>query len=349
MGFIEDLKLEGDGAFHVIAEIGHNHQGSLDKCMALFDAAKAAGAHSVKLQKRDNKSLYTPAVFNETYNSTNAYADTYGAHREALEFGKDEYYTLKQYAESIDIMFWSTAFDIPSVDFLMDVGVPAIKIASGDIRSHHLQDYAASTGLPIVFSTGGATMLQVQAAHDVVAARTSEFSILQCIASYPAPFDQLNLNVIPSYVQHFPDAVIGYSGHENGIAMSNVAYVLGARVIEKHFTLDRTMKGTDHAFSLEPEGMRKLVRDLERTRQALGSSVKEPLDLELPAVTKMGKKAVAARALKCGDILHLTDIEFRSPGNGIAPDEAPLLYGRVLARDIDRYEDLQFADFISAD
>lgn len=336
MGFIADLKAD-PGSFHVIAEIGHNHQGDVEKCMRLFDAAKASGANSVKLQKRDNRRLYTPEAYDALYNSLNAYGSTYGAHREALEFGRSEYLALKEYAEHIGITFWSTAFDLPSVDFLVDIGIAAIKIASGDLRSHFLLEYAASTGLPIVFSSGGGTMKQIEAAHAIVWAGTPECAILQCTAAYPAPYDTLNLNVIPEIAHRFPDAVAGYSGHENGIAMSVAAYVLGARVIEKHFTLDRTWKGTDHAFSLEPEGMRKLVRDLSRTREAFGSSEKAQLEVEAGALVKMGKKAIAARDLPAGTTVELADIEFRSPGDGISPDEVSLVVGKTLRVSLPQY------------
>ncbi len=336
MGFIADVKAD-PGSFHVIAEIGHNHQGDVEKCMQLFDAAKRAGASSVKLQKRDNRALYTPDAYHAVYNSLNAYGATYGEHREALEFGKTEYVALRQYAEEIGITFWSTAFDLASVDFLVDVGIAAIKIASGDLRSHFLLEYASSTGLPIVFSTGGGTMKQIESAHAIVSANTSEFSILQCTAAYPAPYDTLNLNVITAIADRFPNAVPGYSGHENGIAMSVAAYVLGARVIEKHFTLDRTWKGTDHAFSLEPEGMRKLIRDLSRTREAFGSSEKAQLDVEAAALVKMGKKAIAKRDLSAGTILEAADIEFRSPGDGIGPDEVELIVGRTLRNALPQY------------
>jgi N-acetylneuraminate synthase/sialic acid synthase len=344
MGFIAELKAD-PGSFHVIAEIGHNHQGDVEKCMRLFDAAKLAGASSVKLQKRDNRALYTPEAYDASYNSLNAFGSTYGEHREALEFGKAEYVALKQYAESIGIVFWSTAFDLASVDFLVDVGIAAIKIASGDLRSHFLLEYASSTGLPIVFSTGGGTMKQIEAAHNIVAANTSELAILQCTAAYPAPYETLNLNVITAIADRFPDAVPGYSGHENGIAMSNVAYVLGARVIEKHFTLDRTWKGTDHAFSLEPEGMRKLVRDLTRTRIAFGSADKAQLEVEAPALVKMGKKAIATRDLAPGDVVEPDDVEFRSPGDGIGPDEVSLIIGGRLRTSVARYAAFHLEQF----
>ena len=325
-------ELHGDPrSFHVVAEIGHNHQGDVEKCMRLIGAAKEAGANSVKLQKRDNRSLYTKEFYNSPYTGPHTFGTTYGEHREFLEFDHIQYQDLKDFATEMGIAFWATAFDIPSVDFLMNLGVPAIKIASGDLRSHFLLEYASKQGVPIVFSTGGGNQYQVKAAYEIVAANAPEVAVLQCTAAYAADYPFLNLNVIPSFKAQFRKAIVGYSGHENGIAIAVAAYTLGAQIIEKHFTLDRTWKGTDHAFSLEPVGLRKLVRDLNRTRQALGGSEKFALDCEAPAIAKMGKSVRIARELQAGHVIEETDLEFRSPGAlGLGPDELGNVVGAQL-------------------
>jgi N-acetylneuraminate synthase/sialic acid synthase len=326
---------------YVIAEIGHNHQGSVEKARELFREAKLAGAHAVKLQKRDNRGLYTRAAYNKPYDNENSFGATYGEHREFLEFGRKEYRDLQRYAREIGIDFFATAFDIASADLLGELDVPAFKIASGDVKSTPLLKHVARFGKPIIISTGGAVIDDVQRAYDTVMALNPQLGILQCTAGYPAAFEELDLRVVEQYRERFPDAVIGFSGHDNGIAMPVAAYVLGARIVEKHFTLNRAMKGTDHAFSLEPVGLRKLVRDLERTHKALGDGVKKVYDSEKAPIIKMGKSLVVARDLPAGHVLTADDIVMKSPGGGIPPYEVDTVIGRVTLAPL--YED----DFLS--
>ena len=326
---------------YVIAEIGHNHQGSVQKARELFREAKLAGAHAVKLQKRDNRGLYTRAAYNKPYDNENSFGATYGEHREFLEFGLDEYRELQQYARELDIDFFATAFDIASADFLAGLDVPAYKIASGDLRSTPLLKHVARFGKPVVLSTGGALIEDVQRAYDTIMAINPQLAILQCTAGYPASFEELDLRVVEQYRERFPAAVIGYSGHDNGIAMPVAAYVLGARIVEKHFTLNRAMKGTDHAFSLEPVGLRKMVRDLERTHKALGDGMKKIYESEKAPIVKMGKSLVVARDLPAGHVLGPPDIVMKSPGGGIPPYELDNVLGRVTLKAL--YED----DFLS--
>ena len=313
---------------YVIAEIGHNHQGSLDKAKELFTAAKQAGASAVKLQKRDNRALYAKELFEKPYENENSFGATYGAHREALEFGLEQYKELQRFARELDIDFFATAFDFESADFLESLDVPAYKMASGDIRTIPLLTYVAKFGKPMIISTGGAQLEDVQRAHDAIMPINQQLCIMQCTAGYPAAFEELDLGVISHYRELFPDAVIGYSGHDNGIAMAVATFVLGSRMVEKHFTLNRAMKGTDHAFSLEPVGMRKMVRDLDRVRVALGDGRKKVYPSEAGPVVKMGKKLVAAHDLPSGHVLTREDIRIKSPGDGLAPYELDHVIGR---------------------
>jgi len=327
---------------YVIAEIGHNHQGSLEKARELFREAKLAGADAVKLQKRDNAGLYTRAAYNKPYDNENSFGSTYGEHREFLEFGLNEYKELQRYAREIQIDFFATAFDIASADFLAALDVPAFKIASGDVKSTPLLEHVARFGRPVVISTGGALIDDVQRAYDTLMAINPQIGILQCTAGYPASFDELDIRVVDQYRQRFPGAVIGYSGHDNGIAMPLAAYVLGARIVEKHFTLNRAMKGTDHAFSLEPVGLRKMVRDLQRTHQALGDGIKKVYDSEKAPIVKMGKSLVVARDLPAGHVLGPDDIVMKSPGGGIPPYELGNVIGRATLRALHEDDFLSF-------
>jgi sialic acid synthase len=327
---------------YVVAEIGHNHQGSVQKARELLKEAKVAGAHAVKLQKRNNRGLYTKAAFDKPYDNENSFGATYGEHREFLEFGRREYRELQAYAKELDIDFFATAFDLDSADFLASLDVPAYKIASGDLKSGPLLTHVAKFGKPIILSTGGAVIEDVQRAYDIIMPINPRLCILQCTAGYPAAFEELDLRVISDYRERFPDAVIGFSGHDNGIAMAVAAYVLGARVIEKHFTLNRAMKGTDHAFSLEPVGLRKMVRDLERTANALGDGVKKIYDSEKAPIAKMGKSLVIARDLPSGHVLGCEDIVMKSPAGGIPPYELEKVLGRTTLRPLHEDDFLTF-------
>ena len=332
---IKDLVISDDSKAFVIAEIGHNHQGNVEVCKRMFKAAAESGATAVKLQKRNNKELFTKEFYESPYNSENAFGSTYGEHRDALEFDFETYQELKIYAESLGVIFFSTAFDFSSVDFLVNLMVPAIKIASGDLKSIPLLQYAASTEIPLIVSTGGARMSDVCLAYEAIKSTTkTPFAILQCTAAYPAEPEILNLNVIRTYRENFPDAVIGFSAHDLGIAMGPAAYALGARIFEKHFTLDRSMKGTDHAFSLEPTGMRKYVRDLDNVSVALGDGIKTPLDIELAPLKKMSKKIVLSKDVKEGQLITRDSLEYRSPGDGISPTDLYLIENKSASRDL---------------
>lgn len=339
---INDVSINDPDRCYIIAEIGHNHQGDVGNAKKMFRVAKNCGVDAVKLQKRNNRSLYTNELYYAPYDNKNSFGDTYGQHREALEFGKTEYQELQAFADEIRITLFSTAFDFESADFLAELNMPAYKIASGDLTNIPLQKHIASFGKPIILSTGGGTLDDVKRAYHAIMPINPQLCILQCTASYPAQHDELNLNVITRYRTQFPDAVIGLSDHENGIAMALVAHMLGARVIEKHFTLNHTLKGTDHAFSLEPTGMRKLVRDLHRIPLALGSDGKVPLECERKPLIKMSKKLVAARELSAGHILTREDIALRSPGNGLPPYELDNIIGRELKRDLEVDENISF-------
>jgi len=335
-------QISDDTPCYVIAEIGHNHQGSVDKARELFREAKLAGADAVKLQKRDNRALYTQAAYDRPYDNENSFGATYGEHREFLEFGLSQYRELQSYAKELGIDFFATAFDVASADFLQSLDVPAFKIASGDVKSTPLLEHVARFGKPMIISTGGALVEDVQRAYDTIMAINPQLGILQCTAGYPAAFEELDLRVITQYRERFPRAVIGFSGHDSGIAMPLAAYVLGARIVEKHFTLNRAMKGTDHAFSLEPVGLRKMVRDLQRAHKALGDGQKKIYESERAPIIKMGKSLVVARELPAGHTLTAADIVMKSPGGGIAPYDLQNVLGRVTLKALHTDDFLSF-------
>lgn len=326
---------------YVIAEIGHNHMGKLDVCKEMFKVAKECGADAVKLQKRDNRALFSKALYDQVYDNPNSYGDTYGQHREALEFNKAQYSELKAYAKELGISFYSTAFDLNSADFLAELDMPAYKIASGDVKNIPLLKHIAKLKKPMVMSTGGAEVEDVKRAYYEIMNINPQLALLQCTAAYPCDFSELNLRVISTYREQFPGCVIGLSDHDNGIAMSVAAYVLGARIVEKHFTLNRANKGTDHAFSLEPIGLRKMIRDLKRTRVALGDGVKRVYEAEKKPLQKMAKSLVAAHDLPAGHVVRREDVTFKCPAGGLPPYELDNVIGKKLKDALP--EDAQFA------
>ena len=176
----------------------------------------------------------------------------------------------------------------------------------------------------------------------------TKLCIMQCTAAYPCAYEEMNLRVITTFREKFPSAVIGLSAHDNGISMSLVGYVMGARVIEKHFTLNRAMKGTDHAFSLERSGLRRLTRDVRRARVAIGDGVKRPYASEKAPLDKMGKKLVVARPLPAGHVLTIKDIAIKSPNDGLPPFELDHLLGKVTTRSLVEDENISFKDLADA-
>ena len=341
---LDNKKLNDESAPFVIAEIGHNHQGNLENAIKLIRAAAGAGATAAKFQKRENKTLFTPELYNQKYNSENAFGETYGEHREALEFGVDEYKVCMAEAKNLGITFFATAFDFNSADFLSNLEVPAYKIASGDLQNLPLLRYVAKFRKPMIISTGGSNIDMIRSAVETIQSVHNQVAILQCTASYPAKYEHLNLKVITTLRDMFPENIIGYSGHDNGIAMSVVAYTLGARIIEKHFTLNRTLKGTDHVFSLEPQGMQKMVRDLNRAAVAIGSGEKVIYEEEIAPIRKMGKMIVAARDLPSGHVITEMDIEFRSPASGLSPANADRILGKILKSPVSQYQSISLSD-----
>ena len=332
---IEGTVIDDSSDCYVIAEIGHNHQGDLEQAKRLFAEAKECGADAVKLQKRDNRSLFTKEYYSRPYDNPHSFGTTYGEHRETLEFGRSEYLELQAYAKEIGITFFATAFDAPSCDFLEELDMPAYKVASADLTNTELLSRIAEIGKPVIISTGAAVLDDVVRAYELVAEINPNVAVLQCTASYPPAWDELDLCVITTYRELFPASVIGFSSHDSGIAMALAAFVLGARIVEKHFTLNRAMRGSDHAFSLEPQGLSKMVRDLRRGRVALGDGTKQMYPCEVEPSVKMAKKLVTTRALPAGHVLGYDDIAAKSPGDGLPPYQIHSLVGRALRHPVD--------------
>lgn len=331
---VQGIEIADDSKCFVIAEIGHNHQGDIETAKKMIAVAAECGVAAVKLQKRSNRSLFTGSYYDRAYESESSFGKTYGEHREFLEFDLVQYRELQAFSSKLGLVFFATAFDFESANFLESLNVPCYKLASGDLTNIPLIKYLANFGKPLFLSTGGGAIEDVDRAVKALSGSGTPFCILQCTAGYPPEWNEINLRVISEFRERYPSPVIGFSSHDNGIAMAVAAYALGARVVEKHFTLNRTMKGTDHAFSLEPQGMRKLVRDLDRLHLAMGDGKKRKFGSESGPLEKMGKKIVAARDLKVGDVITTKDVSFKSPGDGLAPWMIDEILGRRVCRAI---------------
>lgn len=290
---------------YVIAELGHNHGGKFDTARALIQKAAACGANAVKLQKRSNDTLYSPALLNQPYENEHSFGKTYGEHRRALEFGPKEYLACRSVAQAAKIDFFATAFDEASADFLMQVDVPAFKIASSGLTDTALLRHVASYRKPIILSTGGGDWSDVDRAVNLLTGTGTPFALLHCTAAYPVlNVAELNLLAIVEMRTRYPDVVIGWSGHTPGIAMSLIAYAYGARIIEQHFTLNRASKGTDHAFSLEPKGLATLCEDLKHAHVASGDGVKRVYDSERKPLAKMRRVQTIGGMKVTGEVVY---------------------------------------------
>lgn len=329
---------------YVICEIGNNHQGSLETCKEMFRIAKECGADAVKLQKRDNKTLYTKAFYNKPYDNPNSYGKTYGEHREFLEFGTEDYLKLLVYAFEIGITFFATAFDRLSSTFLDMLDIPAFKVASADLTNIPLIEHIASFGKPMIISTGGATVEDIDRVYVLLKDKV-QFAFLHCVASYPNQPEDMNLSCISLMRMRYPETVIGFSDHYNGTVMAEAASIMGASIIEKHFTLNHTWKGTDHALSLEPQGMETMVHNIKRLRLAMGDGEKRILDKEVAPITKMGKSIWPVREIKQGETLALRDFAIKSPGGGLKPYELEGLEGKIALLGLSSVSPVKEGDF----
>lgn len=270
---------EGESPF-IIAEIGNNHNGSLDLAFRLIKEAKQVGVDAVKFQVKNIEKCFSKELLDSPYINENSFGKTYREHKIALEFSEDQLRQIYDYAKKIGIICFSTPFDNDSVDLLERLDNPIYKISSFHVTDLSLIERICQTKKPIILSTGMSTIEEIDGAVDLIRKYTNQFVLLHCVSCYPTADEDVNLNVIPSLRNRY-GCPIGYSGHERGVAISASAVALGACVIERHFTLDRTMKGPDHASSVEPLGMNHIVTRAKRLYVAMGSPNKTVLDCEL--------------------------------------------------------------------
>lgn len=327
----------------LVAEIGQNHNGVLELAEQLVDAAAWAGADAVKFVKRDLDCELSREARERPYRGEHAFGATYGAHRRALELSAEDHRRLRDRARGHGLLYLATACDLPSAQLLDELGVDAFKVASRDLNNLPLVEYVSGLGRAVILSTGMSNLAEVDAAVAVVQRQTPDMVLLQCTSLYPTPWPQVHLRSMATLADRYR-AIVGFSDHTPGILLPPVAVALGAAIVEKHLTLDRGFKGTDHACSLEPDEMRQLVQQVRQIEQALGQADKPiPVDVQ-PVRAKLGRSLVTAAALAAGTTIEERMLTLKCPGDGISWLERDRVLGRRLNRDVAADEKLTLSD-----
>jgi N-acetylneuraminate synthase len=266
----------------IVAEIGINHNGDVDVAKRLISVALAAGCDAVKFQKRTVDVVYTQEELAKP--RENPFGPTNGDLKYGLEFEQEEYEEINAFCNSVKMLWFASPWDEASVDFLEGFRTPVYKIASASLTDDRLLRHIRATGKPIILSTGMSTYAEIDHAVEVLG--KEDLVLMHTTSTYPATYDELNLRAIPAMAERY-GVPVGYSGHETGIPTSVCAAALGACCVERHITTDRAMWGSDHAASLEPNGISRLVRDIRLWEQAKGDGIKRVYEREFPVIKKL--------------------------------------------------------------
>ena len=315
----------------VIAEIGNNHNGSFERALQMVDLAVEMGADCVKFQMRHLDEVYRKRTLRKDGEDlgTEYVLDLL----RRFELSIEQHRQLAQYCAKKGILYLCTPWDKTSVDILEDLQVPAYKVASADLTNLPLLDRLCATGKPLILSTGMSSREEVQITVNFLNQRSAQFVLLHCNSTYPAPLHDIQLRWIEQLRGLHP--LIGYSGHERGTAVSLAAVALGACLIERHFTLDRSMEGPDHAASLEQGEFKRLIEGIREIEQAMGDGGERRISQgEMINRENLGKSLVAATPLAKGTILKPEHVQVRSPGQGLSPQHYEQLLGRTLQHDL---------------
>jgi len=337
----------------IIAEAGVNHNGSLATALQLVDAAAAAGADAVKFQTFRADDIVVPGTEKASYQKANTGSGDQHAMIRALELSEADHETIVACCAERGIEFMSTPFDTWAAELLLRLGMRRIKIASGELTNRPFLEVLARTGRPLILSTGMATLDETARAVEWLRASRGEagwsadpgewLTVLHCTSNYPAAPADVNLRAMTT-MQAALGVPVGYSDHTLGIEVSLAAVAMGACVLEKHFTLDRSMPGPDHPASLDPTRLADLVAGVRAVEQALGNGVKEPRESELPVRALVRRSAFVGRDLAAGAALAADDLRFLRPGHGIGPENSRELLGRRTARALRSGELLRWED-----
>lgn len=324
----------------IIAEIGQNHQGDIEIAKKMIKMAKDCGADCAKFQKSELEYKFNKKALGRSYTSKHSWGKTYGEHKRHLEFSHEQYKELQKYAEEVGIFFTASGMDEMAVEFLHELNVPFFKVGSGDTNNFPYLEKTAQKERPMVVSSGMQSMETMRRVYQTVKKYPkTNFAILQCTSAYPLEAEDVNLRVITEYQKEFPDIPIGYSGHESGICVSVAAVALGAKIVERHVTLDKTWKGSDHEASLVPTELAELVRSIRLVERALGNGIKQMLPCEKPCHDKLGKSVVAKVNIPKGTVLtrDMLTVKVAEP-MGVAAEDIYDLVGKPVLEDVEEDE-----------
>lgn len=327
----------------IIAEAGVNHNGSMEIAKQLVDAAVEAGVDIIKFQTFKAEKLVSKTAKQAEYQKKNIGDgnDSQYEMLKKLELSEENHEELMAYCKEKGIRFWSTAFDFESMDYLHSLGLGLWKIPSGEITNYPFIRKIASYGEDVIMSTGMCEMMDIQNAMDVLlryGIRKEQITLLHCNTQYPTPYQDVNLNAMAS-IKHEFEIQVGYSDHTSGIEVPIAAVALGAKVIEKHFTIDRNLPGPDHKASLEPHELKAMVNAIRHIEQALGDGVKKVSDSEKANISVARKSIVAACVIKKGELLTEENLTVKRPGTGLSPMLWDEVIGTVAIKDYEE-EDL---------
>lgn len=341
---------------YLIAEIGQNHNGSIDTAKLLIDVVARSitdkfnnkivkGMDAVKFTKRDLKYELSRSEMDKVYDSPNSFGKTYGEHRKFLELNDNQHFELYKYSKSKKLDFVETICGIGCLSLLKLFIPDKIKVASRDLTNLPLINSLAETKIPIILSTGMSGLDEIDMAVEIITKHHSEISILHCVSEYPASYKNINLNSIPYLKKNFPNYKIGYSDHSIGISIPNAAVALGAEIIEKHVTLDRKMKGTDQIGSLSIPGIERMVRDIRNLEDALGKEEIFISDSVKKNKLKLERSIASKIKLKKGHVLKESDVHLLSPGDGYQWKDLKSIIGKKIIKDIPKDEILYHNHF----
>ncbi|GAB4338304.1 MAG: N-acetylneuraminate synthase family protein [Calditrichia bacterium] len=339
----ENRYIGPDEPVFIIAEIGQNHNGEMEIAKQLIDVAAEAKVDAVKFVKRTIEDILTKEALERPYLGPNSFGATYGEHRRKLELSEEQHRELKAYAEEKGLIYFATPTDIKAADFLSELDIPLYKIASRDLINLPLLEHVAKKGKPVLLSTGMSTMEDIDEAVETILKYNEDLVVMHCTSEYPCAYEDVNLRMIHTLQKRY-NLNVGYSGHTIGIVMPVVAAALGAVVVEKHITLARYMKGTDHAGSLEPDGLRRVVRDIRNLEKAMGDGIKRVYEGEIEVKHKIGKSLVVKTALPKGTVLTADMLTIKGPGTGISPRDLKKVVGRRLKVDKDEDTTLKWEE-----
>ena len=337
-----DATIGPDYPTYVIAEAGINHNGSLQTAEELVDVAVDAGADAVKFQKRKLNRTYVGEVVQDPASAEMGVEYTV-SNLKKVTLRDGEFYELADYCAERGIEFLCSPWDDESVDFLEEVGVPFYKIGSPDLTNFVLLERIIETDKPLLVSTGMSSEEEIERTVEFLHDHEVSFGILHCRSTYPAPFHNLNLRFMQKLMEQY-DVPIGYSGHERGIAITEAAAAMEACIVERHFTLDRTMEGPDHAASLEPTGLKKLVRDIKNIEESMGAASRYMTRGEYNNRVALAKSLVTDADLDKGQTIERSDLTAKSPAKGISPQHLYDVVGKSTTRSVGADEILQWED-----